>query len=460
MSTRRVEDEVKARGESAVTYGRSPVVTGMRVIPVAGHDSMLLNLSGAHGPFFTRNIVVLTDSAGHTGAGEVPGGEKIHRVLEQAQSLVVGRQLATFNEILNQVQRRFSHHDLEGRGLQTFDLRTTVHAVTAIECALFDLLGQFLGVPVAALLGEGQQRSAVAVLGYLFFVGDRTKTDLPYLSEAEAPDDWVRLRHEEALSTEAVVRLAEAAHARYGFQDFKLKGGVLPGAQEMETVAALAERFPGARITLDPNGAWSLDEAVALCREKHHVLAYAEDPCGAEHGYSGREIMAEFRRATGIPTATNMIATDWRELKHATQLNAVDIPLADPHFWTMRGSVRVAQFCREWGLTWGSHSNNHFDVSLAMFTHVAAAAPANVTAIDTHWIWQDGQRLTKSPFRIRQGKLELPGSPGLGIELDFERIEAAHQLYNKMALGARDDSKAMQFLVPGWTFNPKRPCLA
>jgi glucarate dehydratase len=440
--------------------GQSPVITGMRVIPVAGHDSMLLNLSGAHGPFFTRNIVLLTDSAGHTGAGEVPGGEKIRRVLEQAKPLVIGSALATFNEMLNQIQSRFSHYDAAGRGLETFDLRTTVHAVTAIECAVFDLLGQFLGVSVASLLGEGQQRSKVAVLGYLFFVGDRRKTDLPYLSEPAASDDWLRLRHEEALSSKAVLRLAEVAQARYGFKDFKLKGGVLAGAQELETVAALAERFPGARITLDPNGAWSLDQAIELCSNKHHVLAYAEDPCGAEHGFSGREIMAEFRRATGIPTATNMVATDWRELKHAAQLNAVDIPLADPHFWTMRGSVRVAQFCREWGLTWGSHSNNHFDISLAMFTHVAAAASGQVTAIDTHWIWQDGQRLTKEPFKIRGGELEVPESPGLGVELDFEQIEAAHQLYSKMDLGARDDRKAMQFLVPGWTFNPKRPCLA
>jgi glucarate dehydratase len=147
----------------------------------------------------------------------------------------------------------------------------------------------------------------------------------------------------------------------------------------METVTALAERFPQARITLDPNGAWLLDEAVALCRGKQHVLAYAEDPCGAEPGYSGREIMAEFRRATGLPTATNMIATDWREMKHAVQLGAVDIPLADPHFWTMQGSVRVAQFCRDWGLSWGSHSNNHFDMSLALFTLVAAAVPGSAS---------------------------------------------------------------------------------
>ena len=432
----------------------------MRVVPVAGRDSMLLNLSGAHAPFFTRNLVVLTDNAGHTGVGEVPGGEKIRQVLERARPTIVGRAIASYNEILQTMRQHFAEHDAAGRGLQTFDLRITVHAVTAVECALLDLLGQWVGLPVAALLGEGRQRSSVPVLGYLFFVGDQRKTSLPYVSDAESDDPWLRLRHEEALTTEAVLRLAEAAHARYGFHDFKLKGGVLAGRREMETVTALAEKFPQARITLDPNGAWALEEAVALCRGKQHVLAYAEDPCGAENGYSGREIMAEFRRATGIPTATNMIATDWRELKHAVQSDAVDIPLADPHFWTMQGSIRVAQFCRDWGLTWGSHSNNHFDISLAMFTHVAAAAPGKVTAIDTHWIWQDGQRLTGEPLRIVDGAIEVPDRPGLGIELDMQCIEAAHALYCKLGLGERDDRAAMQYLVPGWTFDPKRPCLA
>jgi len=438
---------------------RTPQVADMRVIPVAGHDGMLLNLSGAHGPFFTRNIVLLTDNAGRTGVGEVPGGEKIRRVLEESKPLVVGKPLAAYNEVLNAVRLRFGDRDREGRGQQTFDLRTTVHAVTAIESAMLDLLGQFLGLPLAALLGEGQQRANVDVLGYLFYVGDRAKTDLAYRCEPDAQDAWLRLRHEEALTADAVVRLADAAHARYGFRDFKLKGGVLAGAQEMEAVAALAERFPGARITLDPNGAWPLDEAIRLCRDKRDVLAYAEDPCGAEGGFSGREVMAEFRQATGLPTATNMIATDWRELKHAVQLKAIDIPLADPHFWTMQGSVRVAQFCREWGLTWGSHSNNHFDISLAMFTHVAAAAPGNVTAIDTHWIWQDGQRLTKEPLRIVDGRIKVPEAPGLGVEVDMEQIEHAHALYTTMGLGARDDGAAMQFLVPGWKFDPKRPCL-
>jgi glucarate dehydratase len=437
----------------------SPIVTGMKVIPVAGHDSMLLNLSGAHSPYFTRNVVILTDNAGHTGVGEVPGGEPIRQTLVDAETLVTGQMIGAYNNILNAVRTRFADRDAGGRGLQTFDLRTMVHVVTGIEAALLDLLGQYLGVTVAALLGQGQQRDAVAMLGYLFYVADRKKTDLPYLDGAGEIDDWGRMRHEVALTPEAIVRLAEAAHARYGFNDFKLKGGVFSGEEEMEAVTALANRFPQARITLDPNGAWSLQEAISLCRNRHDVLAYAEDPCGAEQGYSGREIMAEFRRATGLPTATNMIATDWRQMAHAIQLHSVDIPLADPHFWTMQGSVRVAQMCHEWGLTWGSHSNNHFDISLAMFTHVAAAAPGKTTAIDTHWIWQDGQRLTKEPLLIRGGLVKVPEKPGLGIEPDFEQIDKAYQLYKSMGISARNDAMAMQYLIPGWKFDNKRPCL-
>jgi len=447
--------------QEAVRAGVSgaPVVTEMQVIPVAGHDSMLLNLSGAHAPFFTRNIVVLTDRSGHTGVGEVPGGEKIRQTLQDARDLVVGQSIGALNNILASMRSAFADRDAGGRGKQTFDLRVMIHAVTAVESALLDLLGQHLSLPVAALLGEGQQRKTVETLGYLFFVGDRRKTSLPYLAGENQTIDWFRLRHQEAMTPEAVVRLAEATHDHYGFADFKLKGGVLPGEREIEAVTAIAKRFPKARVTLDPNGAWSLDEAIRLCKDMHGILAYAEDPCGAEAGFSGREIMAEFRRATGLPTATNMIATDWRQLAHALRLGAVDIPLADPHFWTMQDSVRVAQTCRDNGLTWGSHSNNHFDVSLAMFTHVGAAAPGKVTAIDTHWIWQDGQALTKEPLQIRGGKIAVPDRPGLGIEIDREKIAAAHALYKQHGLGARDDALAMQFVIPGWSFEDRRPCL-
>jgi len=443
-----------------MSVSKAPVVTEMQVIPVAGHDCMLMNLSGAHGPYFTRNIVIMKDSAGNTGLGEVPGGEKIRQTLEDSKVLIIGKSLGEYKNIMTRMHKEFADRDSGGRGLQTFDLRTAIHAVTAVESAMLDLLGQFLNVPICALLGDGQQRDAVEMLGYLFFVGDRTKTDLPYLSNPNASCDWYRVRHEAAMDPEGVVRLADAAYEKYGFNDFKLKGGVLRGTEEAEAIKALAKRFPEARVTLDPNGAWSLAEAIEIGKDLKGVLAYAEDPCGAEQGFSGREVMAEFRRATGLPTATNMIATDWRQMGHSIQLNSVDIPLADPHFWTMQGSVRVAQMCHEWGLTWGSHSNNHFDISLAMFTQVAAAAPGNITAIDTHWIWQEGiDRLTVEAPEIKGGLVKVPEKPGLGVDVDMEQVLKAHELYKSQALNARDDSIGMQYLIPGWKFDNKRPCM-
>jgi glucarate dehydratase len=453
------EEERLVHQAARAGLSSAPVVTAMEVIPIAGRDSMLLNLSGAHAPFFSRNLVILADNSGHTGVGEVPGGEGIRRTLEDACDLVVGQTIGGSNAILATIHATFAGRDAGGRGKQTFDQRVTIHAVAAVESALLDLLGQHLGLPVAALLGEGQQRTSVAALGYLFYVADRRKTDLPYDDGLSEKIEWFRLRREKAMTTEAVVRLAEAARDHYGFADFKLKGGVLPGEQEVETAAAIVARFPRARVALDPNGAWSLDEAVRLCKNMRGVLAYAEDPCGAEAGFSGREIMAEFRRATGLSTATNMVATDWRQLSHAIQLHAIDIPLADPHFWMMQGSTRVAQTCRDNGLIWGSHSNSHFDVSLAMLTHVAAAAPGRVTAIDTHWIWQDGQAITKEPLKIVGGAIAVPDRPGLGVDVDRAAVEAANALYKRHGLGARDDAKAMQFVVPGWIFDDKRPSL-
>ncbi|MET7730079.1 enolase C-terminal domain-like protein [Streptomyces sp. NPDC005402] len=437
-----------------------PVVTKFSVHPVAGRDSMLLNLSGAHAPYFTRNVVVLEDSEGRTGLGEVPGGDTITRTLRDAERLVVGARVGDYKRVLRTIQDTFGDRDSGGRGAQTFDLRTTVHAVTAVESALLDLLGQHLDVPVAALLGDGQQRAAVRVLGYLFYVGDPDRTGLDYLREPGADVEWYRVRREEALTPEAIVRQAEATYDHYGFRDFKLKGGVLPGSEEVRAVCALKERFPEARITLDPNGAWSLREAVELCRPLVGTLAYAEDPCGAEGGYSGREILAEFRRATGLPTATNMIATDWRQLTHALALQSVSIPLADPHFWTMQGSVRVAQLCHAMGLTWGCHSNNHFDISLAMMTHCGAAAPGEYNALDTHWIWQEGtERLTVVPPRITGGEVAVPDAAGLGVRLDRDRLRAAQELHEEVASAGRDDAAGMQYLIEGWTFDAKRPCL-
>jgi len=436
-----------------------PKIVRMTVIPVAGHDSLLLNLSGGHGPVFVRNLVLLQDNAGRTGVGETPGGEAVRQTLEAAAELVVGRRVGDMNDVLAAIRSRFAAMDAKGRGQQTFDQRVMIHAATAVESAFLDLIGQALGVPVASLLGDGRQRDSVETLGYLFFVGDHACTTLDYVDTTDAGDAWQRVRCRETLDPQAIVEQALAAQERFGFTTFKLKGGVLDGPAECECIRALAEALPRAGLTIDPNGCWSLADAVEWLAPLKAKLLYAEDPCGAEGDLSGLESLAEFRRHTGIPTATNMVAVDFPQLTQAIQLYAVDVPLADCHFWTMRGAVAVSALCELWGLTWGSHSNNHFDVSLAMMTHTAAAAKGKVTPIDTHWIWQVGQRLTRQPLEIRHGRIAVSDTPGLGVELDMQQVAAAHKLYENCGTYARNDAAAMQFLIPGWTFDPKRPCI-
>ena len=438
-----------------------PVIKKMEVYPVAGLDSMELNLSGAHAPYFTRNIVILTDSNGVEGVGEVPGGEKITKALKDVEHLVIGSKISDYKQTLLKIKKWLDTNIKDDvRGLQTFDLRTGVHVVTAIEAPLLDLLGKFLEVPAAALMGDGIQREKVQFLSYLFYIGDRKKTDLPYDSEEDSDCEWYRLRNEEALTPEKIVALAKATYKKYGFVDFKLKGGVLSAKEELKAVQAIKKEFPNARVDLDPNGAWSLKEALEIKDELKEVLAYCEDPCGAENGFSGREIMAEFKRESGMPTATNMINTDWRQMCHCLALKSVDIPLADPHFWTMNGSVRVGQMCNDFGMMWGCHSNNHFDISLAMVVQCAAAIPGKMNGIDTHWIWQEGrERLTKEPMQIIDGCIELPKKGGLGIEIDREQILKAHKLYVDKKLGARNDAIGMQYLIKDWKFDNKKPCL-
>ena len=438
-----------------------PVIKKMEVYPVAGLDSMELNLSGAHAPYFTRNIVILTDSNGVEGVGEVPGGEKITKALKDVEHLVIGSKISDYKQTLLKIKNWLDSNIKDDvRGLQTFDLRTGVHVVTAIEAPLLDLLGKFLEVPAAALMGDGIQREKVQFLSYLFYIGDRKKTNLPYDSEEDSDCEWYRLRNEEALTPEKIVALAKATHEKYGFVDFKLKGGVLSAKEELKAVQAIKKEFPNARVDLDPNGAWSLKEALEIKDELKEVLAYCEDPCGAENGFSGREIMAEFKRESGMPTATNMINTDWRQMCHCLALKSVDIPLADPHFWTMNGSVRVGQMCNDFGMMWGCHSNNHFDISLAMVVQCAAAIPGKMNGIDTHWIWQEGrERLTKEPMQIVDGCIELPKKGGLGIEVDREQVLKAHKLYIDKKLGARNDAIGMQYLIKDWKFDNKKPCL-
>ena len=444
----------------------TPKVKSMTVYPIAGYDSALLTLSGCHSPYFTRNVVVLEDETGNKGIGEIHGGEAITEMLESYKPMVIGAEIADYRKVITEIRakgQKAKGDTGEGlQGLNISNLKFVVQAEAAVECAMLDLLGKFLNKPIAALLGDGGiQRREVPFLGYLFYTADPKKIDMPYLIETDCKDSWEKIRRKETLTPEGIVEQAKALYERYGFKDFKLKGGVLKGEEEMKAVEALHKTFPEARVNIDPNGAWSLEEAVKLCQNKHSVVAYMEDPCGPEAGFSSREIMSEFKTATNLKVATNMIATNWRQFYHAASEHSVDIILADPHFWTLNGSIRMAYLLKDWGLTWGSHSNNHFDITLATFAQVAAAAPGNITPVDTHYIWQDGQRITKNPPVIKNGVIEITDKPGLGVEIDMEKLLKAHELYKTMPekYRSRDDSLAMQYLIKDWKYDSKKPCM-
>lgn len=447
----------------------TPVVTDMQVMPVAGYDSMLMTLSGAHAPYFTRNLVILTDSSGNQGVGEIHGGEHTQVELESYIPLVVGQPIGNYRSVIrNLVDIKCASQETiwDGEGIQRLNisnLKYVIRAASAVETAMLDLLGKFMDLPICALLANGQQRDKVRVLGYLFYVSNCSKArpDLSYRDERDSDDPWFRLRNTEMLTPEAIVKQAETLQAKYGFRDFKLKGGVLPCWEEMEAVKALKRRFPEGHINIDPNGAWHLQEAIDACLDAKWALSYVEDPVGPEAGFSSREAHAEFKMATGVPVATNMFAVNFRQLYHSLVQKSADIILADPHFWTLHGSLRVAQNLDDWGLTWGIHSNSHFDITLATFVQCAAAAPGKITAIDTHYIWQDGQHLTQNPLRIEDGCIQVPTAPGLGVELDMDAVKRAHRLYCKIptCFRNRDDTTAMQYLISNWTYDSKRPCL-
>ena len=444
-----------------MSLSSSPIITRMQVIPVAGYDSMLMTLSGAHAPCFTRNLVILQDSAGHTGIGEIHGGDYTCDCLNAIRPLVEGAPVACYRQVLQRIHKLTGAKENGAKGsdgIQTLDiskLKFVVRSEWAVECAMLDLMGQFVGQPLCQLLGEGRQRDKVEVLGYLFYVSDKAKYAGPgpaYIDESGSADPWFRLRRQEILTPARIVEEAQAVHEKYGVSNFKLKGGVLPGEEEMEALRALKKAFPAARINIDPNGAWSLDEAIRLCRPMRDVITYVEDPCGPEAGYSGREIMREFKNAVQLPVATNMIATDWRQFYHTASLNACDIILADPHFWGFDGAVRMSQLLDAWGLTWGIHSNNHFDVTLAAFAHVGAAAVGDPAPIDTHWIWQDGQNLLDDTPQIAGGFLQVPEGPGLGVHLNMEKVTAANALYRRLPSHDRNDAAAMQAARAGVHF--------
>ncbi|MET9829321.1 glucarate dehydratase family protein [Streptomyces sp. NPDC006385] len=417
-------------------------ITDVRLTPILVADPPLLNTQGVHQPYTPRLIVEVETADGITGVGETYGDTKYLELARPFAERLVGRQVGDVNglfvvadEVAVDRSRVSGQVDVGGlRGVQTADkLRLSV--VSGFEVACLDALGKALGLPVHTLLG-GKVRDSVEYSAYLFYKW----AGHPAGVRAEK-DDWGA-----AVDPAGVVEQARRFTERYGFTSFKLKGGVFPPHEEIAAVRALADAFPGHPLRLDPNGAWSVETSLKVARELGNVLEYLEDPT------LGTAAMAEVAARTDVPLATNMCVTTFAEIKEAFTKDAVQVVLSDHHYWGgLRNTQRLAAVCRTFGVGVSMHSNTHLGISLAAMTHVASTVPDLHHACDSHYPWQSEDVLTER-LAFDGGKVAVPDAPGLGVELDRDRLAALHRrwLDDDGSLRDRDDAAAMRVADPGW----------
>lgn len=412
-------------------------ITRIQVTPVAFRDGPLLNAAGIHEPWALRAIIELETSDGRVGINETYGDAPMLAVLEQAKAHVLG--LSPF--ALNAMEERLRAAIRPQPGAVEFTLAPGSHtaknaakAISAFEVAMLDLQGQIVGAPVVDLLG-GAARSSVAYSAYLFFKYAEHH-GRPY-----EPDAWG-----EGLSPEQIVAQARRMIALYGFQSIKLKGGVFEPAHEVACMQALHRAFPGVPLRLDPNANWSLATSIAAAPALDEVLEYYEDPC------PGLDGMTELARHTRLPLATNMVVTTMEEFRRNVETKSVRVILSDHHYWGgLRATQHLAHMCRLWDLGLSMHSNSHLGISLMAMTHVAAAVPNLSYACDTHYPWQDEDVVVGGRIPFREGAVQVPSAPGLGVTIDRDALAKLHEQYLACGIRNRDDRRQMQKYDPSFT---------
>ncbi|MCW7990578.1 glucarate dehydratase family protein [Streptomyces nigrescens] len=429
-------------------------ISEVRLTPVLVADPPLLNTQGVHQPYTPRLIIEVITEGGVTGLGETYGDSKYLELAQPLATALIGRSVTDLNELPALAAEVCGDPpaatgadavDVGGlRGVQTAGkLRLSV--LSGFEVACLDAWGQAAGLPVHALLG-GKVRDRVEYSAYLFYrwaghPGGRGERD-----------DWGA-----ALDPAGVVAQARRFADTYGFTSFKLKGGVFPPDEEIAAVRALAAEFPGRPLRLDPNGAWSVKTSCRVADELGDVLEYLEDPTSGTAGMA--EVAAAVRGAgrhpsgrAGLPLATNMCVTTFDEIAGAFARDAVQVVLADHHYWGgLRATRELAAVCRTFGVGLSMHSNTHLGISLAAMTQVAATVPHLGHACDSHYPWQTEDVLTER-LTFRDGRVDVSDTPGLGVTLDRDRLAVLHRrwLADDGGLRDRDDAAAMRLADPGW----------
>jgi glucarate dehydratase len=422
-------------------------ITEMYITPIAIPDPPLLNAAGLHAPYALRIIIELVTDDGLSGWGEIPGSAKTHSALQQAQEHVIGKDPFNLNGLIATLSTITPG---ELRGVTPWDQRQWVHVQSALEVACYDLMGKAVDRPVVDLLG-GKVRDRVPFAAYLFYKYEGAGGERGFGID-EFATGWPAARQRPALDAAGIVEQAQAMIAHYGFKSIKLKGGVFEPAVEVETIFALHDTFGDTiPLRLDPNAVWSVDTAIQWGKKLEGVLEYYEDPV------RGQENMGKVAKAINIPLATNMCTTSFADLPGCIQCQSEHIILSDHHYWGgFRTSLELARFCATFNRGLSMHSNSHLGISLAAMVHLAAATPNLTYDCDTHYPWQDGVDVVVNPLPFEEGAVIVPQSPGLGVEVDRERLAKLHQQYIDCGLTERNDEIEMQKVEPGWQFQHMR----
>ena len=422
-------------------------ISEVRITPIAVADPPLLNAAGLHAAYALRIVVELVGEDGFSGWGEIPGSEATRAALEHAAKDIIGCDPWQLNAIDAKLALLAKPDD---RGSTPWDQRTWVHVRSAIEVACYDLMGKSIGRPIVDLLG-GAARDRVPFAAYLFYKHEGAGGDFG-LGCDESATGWAAARQAAALDPAGIVSQAQAMVARYGFKSIKLKGGVFQPQVEVDSILALREAFgPDMPLRLDPNAIWRVDTAIAAGNQLEGVLEYYEDPV------RGQENLAVVARALNMPLATNMCTTSFDDLPGSVANQSEAIILSDHHFWGgFRASLDLARFCDIFGRGMSMHSNSHLGISLAAMVHLAGAVPNLTYDCDTHYPWQDGHDLLVEPLQFEQGAIHMPSAPGLGVEIDRDRLTQLHQQYLACGLTERDDEVEMQKVQPDWQFAATR----
>jgi glucarate dehydratase len=411
-------------------------IASIVVTPVAFRDLPLLNTVGVHEPYALRAIVEVTTTSGVTGLGETYGDAPHIARLELVARQLVGVDIFNIGELRRRITATLRGDTTRGghgmSGMVTGS-STPDRVLSPFDVAALDIQGKIVGRPVSDLLG-GAVRSEIAFSGYLFY---------KWAGHPGADDDsWGA-----ALDADGIVAQAKTMVDAYGFSALKLKGGVLAPEQEVEAILALRRAFPDHPLRLDPNAAWTVDTAIAVGRALEGVLEYLEDPTPSIAG------MAAVRREVPMPLATNMCVVSFDDVPEAVREGAVDVILSDHHFWGgLRRSQGLAAITETFGLGLSMHSNSHLGISLAAMVHLAAATPNLDYACDTHWPWklESEDVIVPGVLGFDRGAVAVPATPGLGVELDRDRLAVLHEQYLACGLRSRDDTGYMRSIQPDY----------